>query len=351
MKSGKSIVELAKELERQSKAKRDFIASGKKMNFETRHKEGTKINLDGVSPFYLNDLAKEQIASRLQIPKKYFDRMEVEAPTLLETNVNHWLQNNDDKYMVRTLDGKARAFLSSRFRPLDNEQLAEAVLPTLGKMDIQIVSAEVTEKHLYIKAVTEKLTGEIKKGDTVQAGIVISNSEVGCGAVKIEPMIYRLVCLNGLISADSSMRKYHVGRSSDNDEVLREYLMDETKRADDKAFWMKVRDIVKASLEKDLFNMIVNKFKDSQERKISAQPIDVIEIAKDRYAISEDEGKSVLQHLLTGGDLSQFGLVNAITRTSQDFQDYERATDFERLGGEILELKGKPWENLAQAVA
>ena len=33
--------------------------------------------------------------------------------------------------MVRTLDGKARAFLSDRYHRIDNEQIAEAVLPVL----------------------------------------------------------------------------------------------------------------------------------------------------------------------------------------------------------------------------
>jgi hypothetical protein len=36
--------------------------------------------------------------------------------------------------------------------------------------------------------------------------------------------------------------------------------------------------------------------------------------------------------------LSQWGLVNAITRTSQDVTDYDRATELERLGGVVLDM-------------
>jgi hypothetical protein len=50
----------------------------------------------------------------------------------------------------------------------------------------------------------------------VQAGVVISNSEVGQGTLSVQPLIYRLICRNGLIAADRAMRKTHVGRMSDH---------------------------------------------------------------------------------------------------------------------------------------
>ena len=38
-----------------------------------------------------------------------------------------------------------------------------------------------------------------------------------------------------------------------------------------------------------------------------------------------------------GNDLSHDGLVNAVTRASQDIEDYNRATELERIGGVLLE--------------
>lgn len=38
-----------------------------------------------------------------------------------------------------------------------------------------------------------------------------------------------------------------------------------------------------------------------------------------------------------GNDFSHYGLVNAVTRSSQDVQDYNRATELERVGGILLE--------------
>ena len=39
----------------------------------------------------------------------------------------------------------------------------------------------------------------------------------------------------------------------------------------------------------------------------------------------------------TGNSGTQYGLVNAVTRTSQDIDDYNRATEFEKFGGQLLD--------------
>ncbi len=129
--------------------------------------------------------------------------MRVEQPGLLDRNVNTWLSDDADRRMVRTLDGKVRAVLSERYRRLDNYDLAENVLPILQQLDgARFESVELTETKMYLKVVTPRVTFEVAPGDVVQAGIVISNSEVGLGTLSVQPLVYRLVCRNGLIAAD-----------------------------------------------------------------------------------------------------------------------------------------------------
>ena len=65
-----------------------------------------------------------------------------------------------------------------------------------------IASCDITETHLYLKVINKSMKAEIAKGDIVQAGFVVSNSEIGLGASKVEPLVYRLVCKNGMISRD-----------------------------------------------------------------------------------------------------------------------------------------------------
>jgi hypothetical protein len=267
----------------------------------------------------------------------------------LAENVNHWLKDEPEKRMVRTLDGRMRAFLSSRYRPLDNFDLAENVLPILlATGGLKIESAALTEKKLYIKVVTDKITFEIKKGDIVQAGIVISNSEVGAGSVKVEPLIYRLVCANGMIANDYSLQKYHVGRNVEVD-LAEEFFRDETRKQDDKAFWMKVKDVVRGAFNKDVFAKIADRMKLAAESQEIERPEKAVEVVQKKFQLTDDEGGGILKHLIKGGDLTQYGMLNAFTRFSQDVKDYDRATDFERMGGQVLELPKTDWEIISNA--
>lgn len=354
MKNGSSLQQLAVELERQQTTKRDFIAPTTELELVDAHdatvgvRSPFAINLrvNGHGAFPIEETAHEQIASRVGIPQKYYDRMRQEAPSLLTTNVNHWFVNEKEKRMVRTLDGKARAFLSDRFRPLDNLDMAQAVLPVLSKLGVRVESAELTHKRLYIKAVTEKITAEIKKGDIVQAGIVVSNSEIGLGSVKVEPMVLRLVCQNGLIANDYSMRKYHVGRSGSEGDLASEFFRDETREADDRALWLKVADVVSGAFKKDVFDRIVDSMRESTERIIDVDPVSVVEVVAKQNVLNDTERTSVLQHLIQGGSLSQYGLLNAVTRASQDVESYDRATELERTGGVLLGMGDREWKSL-----
>ena len=343
MRQGRDIYELAGELERQQKSKKDYIADTRALEMSN---DGSW--LDGLNGHScdISGLAHEQIGQRLGIPKKYYDKMKEESPGLLARNVNHWFGNTPERRMVRTMDNRVRAFLSERYRPLDNLDMAEAVLPTITKMGCRIMSAELTDKRLYIKAVTERIAAEVRPGDVVQAGVVVSNSEVGCGSVKVEPLIYRLVCSNGMIVPDHSLKKYHVGREYGGEDV-QEFYRDETRLADDKAFWMKVRDVVSGSLQQEVFARIVDRMREATERKITADPVKVVEVTRTRFGLSDTERGQVLRHLITSGDLTAYGLSSAVTRASQDIPDYERATELERFGSDVITMPRREWEVMA----
>lgn len=343
MKTGTTLQDLATELNKQLQTKRDFIADTRQLRLASlasaKQLPTSTLYLEGHKDFTVRELMHDQIAARLQIPKAYYDRMRKEAPDALDYNVNFWFQQKPDKRMIRTIDGQARAFLSDKYRPLDNYDLTEVILPVIARLGCRIESCALTETRLYIKAVNERLTQEVVKDDLVQAGIVISNSEVGCGSVSIEPMVFRLACLNGMIVNDLAMRKYHVGRGNSGDDELSvtQFFKDATRQADDKAFWMKVKDVVEASLTEALFTQIVGRMRRAKGVAIEDDPIKAVEVLSQKNNLTQDEQSGILKFLVQGGDLSLYGMVNAITRASQDVPDYDRATELERLGGAILE--------------
>ena len=64
--------------------------------------------------FTVGETAHQQIADRLNIPFRYYKKMQDESPHLLDQNVNEWFGKNPERRMIRVLDGKVRAFLSAR---------------------------------------------------------------------------------------------------------------------------------------------------------------------------------------------------------------------------------------------
>ena len=350
MKSGKSLVELATEIQRQAEGKRDFVADTREMTLTPQGQlemdvNDTQVTVD-VTPH-----THGQIAQRVGIPAPYYKRMQAEAPQLLATNVNTWFNDKPERRMVRTLDGNARAFLSDRYRILDHYEILEAVLPVVGEMGegIDIVSTEITDNRIYLKVINKRLELEVKKGDAVQAGFVISNSEIGMGAVRVEPLIYRLVCLNGMIAQDYSQKKYHVGRAAASEEDAYELFSDETLKADDQAFMLKIRDTVRAAVDIAKFTTIVDRMRDATEQRIEGNPVKAVEVTSKTFGLSQGEHSSVLTHLIQGGDLTAYGMLNAITRTAQDVESYDRATELEAVGSKVLSLPQATWREIAYA--
>ncbi|HEY9782088.1 MAG TPA: hypothetical protein V6D09_18350 [Leptolyngbyaceae cyanobacterium] len=113
MKSGLALVELATALERQSETKKDFVASTSVLEM-TPKGELTLETETSSNEFPVTENCHTQIAAKLDIPAKYYNRMRKEAPELLATNVNEWFHNKPSRRMIRTLDEQARAFLSDR---------------------------------------------------------------------------------------------------------------------------------------------------------------------------------------------------------------------------------------------
>lgn len=353
MKTGKTLQELAAELERQQLAKKDLIVSTGVLSMDSRDDGGIALNVMGgqvIQHYDVGEIAHRQIGQFLKIPATYYDRMRREYPQLLTLNANGWFAKMPQaKRMLRTLDGTARALLSDRYRRIDNFEVASAVLPIISRMEgAGVESCELTDSRMYLKVVNPRVTAEIKKGDIVQAGVLISNSEVGMGSVTVSPLIYRLVCSNGMIAEDGKLRKYHVGRANESREDFSIY-RNETIEADDKAFLMKLEDSVKAAVDQARFAAIVDKLRESTEATFQPQQVQqVVELASKEYGFTDSESSGILGHLAAGGDLSLYGLANAVTRQAQDVASYDRSTELEATGYRIITMAPSLWRSLTK---
>jgi hypothetical protein len=358
MKTGLSLQELATEIERRASTKKDLVVS-------TRHLEMTEASdliVADREKFGINKIAHDQIATHLEIPKKYYDKMLVNDPRLLANNVNTWFRKYPAERMVRGLDGNARAFLSPAYKPLENEDLAVPVLTVARELGLECMSSQLTESRMYLKFVDHSVVRELeaiggKFGDgkhnilrKLAPALTVSNSEVGQGAVSVLGGVYDGFCSNLATFGERSVRKYHVGKRHEiaGDDIYA-LLSDETRRKTDAATWAQIGDVVRAAFDRAKFDALCDKISETQADVIAGDPVQVVKLTTSKFGLSDGTGTSILKHLIEGGSLTRFGLYNAVTRAAQDVEDYDDATAMERHGAKIIELPKAEWKVLAEA--
>lgn len=368
MKTELSLQALAAELERQSSTRKDYIAPQGAVKAEGNAEHGIVLAGFNGERYPLKPLAHRQLGEVLGIPGRYYDRMREEQPELLAANVNTWLASNrEEKKMLRTLDGQVRAVLSPKYRALDNFELAQAILPKLIGMKVQVMSAALTETRMYIKVILPELSDDLPPGvvwgsghtqvaeykgnaaGKVVAALTIINSEVGAGTLRIEPSVFTTWCSNLAQLKTAAMRKYHVGRSSEATENW-EIFRDETRAADDRAFFLKVADVTERAFNPEIFKAAIEQIRGASEDKIVSNDLPaVVEVAVRQLALPVGSAGSILTYLAQGGDLSRWGVASAVTAAANVRADYESATEFEHAGGEVLAMTPHAWQTIAHA--
>ena len=356
MKTGKSLVELATEIESQRSRKVDFVAPTDKLVVIPNPDQDTKdaiplvFEAENVGRFPVKNLAMTQAAAHAGIPIPYVRKMAEQRPDLLATNLNTWFQQTPTRRLVRALDGQARAFLSDRYQRIDNFDVAQVALQGFADFKgLKIMSTEVTESRMYMKAVWPELTREVKssrKGDLVEAGVIVRNSEVGLGRVSIGLFANFTVCTNGMVR-DGGKAWNHVGKKIEGSEMG--YLSDETVKAGDRFDLMVIRDTMKHAFDTSQFENWIERLQLSTEQRVTGRVQAAIEVLTEKLVLNQTEGDSILKHLIEGGDLSRYGVINAVTRTAEDADDYDRATTIEALGQHVLDLCPSDWREVAEA--
>jgi hypothetical protein len=366
MKTGRSLKDIAQELARQRAAKRDFLADTRNVRVDLDDKKqlvAAMLRPQAPPEFFpIRSTALRQVEEHLGVPAKFADRLLDKHPDLLAYNLNELLHRTPSTQLIRTLDTQVRAFLSDSYRIIDNFDFANAVLDVAAKFPCEVVSCEVTEHRLYVKVVRtdmEEVIGykegwEQGKGhnlyNRIRPASVFSNSEIGSGSLWFRPAVFTKECTNLAVWEDDSFRKVHLGaKGSAGEDGIWEVLSDKTKALSDAALWSQVKDLTAAALGGKLFEKQVAQLKGATERKIEGDVVKTVELAAARFQLTEAERSGVLDHLIKGGDLSQYGLHSAVTRFSADVVDYDRASELERLGGRIIELPQGEWQQLARA--
>lgn len=302
--------------------------------------------------------AHSQLATHNEIPWAYYQRCLDEEPELLASQVNTWLSHHggNERRMLRTVkdlngNGNLRAYLSNSYARRDAFDLMNHLYPIMTKNNMQFISAELTESRLYIKATHPNMRGQVKVGDVVEGGVIISTSDVGAGALRVEPYALRLLCTNGMVSR-AALKQRHLGKRQGEDSIM-EILSDEAHEADDKAFFLKARDVLIDALKPESFEKIISQYQDAAQRAIgNANLPHVVELTAKRVGLTNKGMKEdIVKQLLTGNEgagLTQWGLANSFTALAKNEKvDYDTSVELERAGGEIAALTESEWNRIA----
>ena len=377
--SNNELLNLMQKVKSQAERSKDFIAPTNALQIQTLNKDGSPaddseqskfsrivVEREEGEPTYMynaNDVALSQIGQRAGIDSRTMQRLQQGYPTQFDSVINAIWQKEPKNTMIRTFmdsdtHGIARAVLSDKFKPFDNTNLLNSAIPQLMESEAQwkVVNADVTDKRLYLRLKSEVITGEgANKGDLMASGIGLSNSEVGAGSVQVYQMYWTLACLNGM-QTENRHRQSHITSSQADGETWK-MLTNEAKDADNKALELKVRDLVAGYTSRDSFDEVVDKMKTAGQDIIEGSVNNAVDNLGKVINLTKKETSSVLDGLMAtigqegyaGNAISRATMVNAVTNVANRV-DADEMDDWQRRGGQILNMNKTDWNRVAVAV-
>lgn len=347
MITGMTPTELVTTIMSHASGKEDLVAPAKDLRFSRSESGRIQLGVGDRDPLMMSQHASNQVRGFLGIPGRFASRLEQQFPDLLVHNFNTMIARTEGRRMVRTLDGNARAFMSDSYRRIDNELVFDGMYPVLDRLGAKIESANVSDDYMHLQA-TMKIEGEIRKGDVVRYGVVIRNSEIGKGALSVSPMLYRLVCTNGMVVADQQRRRAHIGGSYLEAEDGWIALSSATQMLKTRAMIAELAEYLEAMASPTMFQKTLGTLRDVADQELPAEPTMVVESLAARYNLNKPESESALIALAESKDYSRWGLANAVTVLANSSGSYDRAVDLESLGGRIMQMGVKEYGDLAR---
>ena len=316
--------------------------------------------------FNINDTAFAQIATHAEIDTRTARRLQASYPREFDALTNARWQKEPTRRMVRThlasdpmgssTDGTVRAFVSDKFKTFDNVNLLQACLPQLMELPLQVVSADLSEKRMYLRLKSlEQLGTGANVGDHMANGMGFGNSEVGAGSVNVYQIFWTLACTNGM-QTQNKTRASHITSARDGDDWG--LLSDDAKNADNHALELKLRDLVGYYSSREAFDDICNQMRMAALDVIDGVATDVTDVVNNLgkvMQLTKKENSDVLNGLMAtigqsgfeqAKPLSRATLVNAVTAVAHR-SDIDDVDTWQQRGGQLLNMSARDWHRVA----
>ena len=357
------IKSIAAEVLRQARDRKDFAVDRKALRVVAVDKSLTLGIAGQDSLLELRRSSLSQLCGTLDVPLRYVDRLtEAGHVDLAAAALNGILGREPKRHFVRTLDGRADAILSDRFRAIGNDAVLGVALEEAKRAGATIWDLRSSPDAFRFLAVAKHISGEVdtsrafkarwrwegKEGDVVNAAITIGNSETGHGSFFASPSILRGICQNFCVWADGVAR-IHVGRKIEANDAGEVFFSDETKSLDDRTLLSKVRDVIRSTFDPKSFQAKIDAL-NAATRVVLDKPVEAVAASIRAFGLPVERQEAILAELLGTGDTTQYGLAQAITaqvnpRNAGEVSDEERSL-FEDAGGAILSSDARAFSRI-----
>jgi hypothetical protein len=293
---------------------------------------------DGNSKRPLHEHALGQVAERASVPMPFVHNLMSKGDwglQLLAHNFQTLYANGEKKkYLVRSINGQARGFLSDHYRRIDCRPIVESFAKGCEKIGAVPVEGLGGDTRIAIKALLP-MVFEPFKDEIIAIGVVLSNSDFGNGALSIRAFILRLACINGVIR-EEVLRQVHLGGRLDENMIFSK----KTYELDTKTMCSAVSDIMTGALGPEKVNASIEAVKKASEQKISDVGTLMKQLQKSLLLKSEaDEVKKVfndggIEQLPLGQ--SMYRMSHAISWVAKTAKTPERRLELEQAAGEVM---------------
>jgi hypothetical protein len=322
--------------------------------------ESVRIEVNGDGPrIAISEMAHNQLAEKLGIPKPYYRRMLASQPELLAENLNTWLTREPNKNLLRLIGGHdaaaqqqltrtdswyiLRAFLGASYRPLDNAELLTTVLPLMKEHGAALRDFNLTEQRLHARfIIAEREITSVKVNEVVRVGAYLRNSETGFATLDVAGFMEILKCMNGMI-VPAQVNVRHVGsRKGASEEEGLAFLSTQTQRLDNAAIFSRVRDALVETLseERQLKQIAAVIAAKESVIRIDEPTFEFVGRVGARLDLTDAEqsvlNEEVVRAQIDEGGLTRFALTQGVTALARRSDSFDRRTELERAGWTIL---------------
>lgn len=283
------------------------------------------VGRDPGAPLALREQAFDQLGARCAFPGTYLRALPIK---LAIAAVNYHLTRDRKPALLRTAGNEVRAIFSDRYAALDDELVLEIVSDALratGMHADATVRAVSTGPSTVMRLTFPSESLAVKRGDIIECGVDLANSEIGLRSVSITPVTYRLICTNGARawSSDATKRLRHIGDPVRLRDAVREAIpLALAEARGDLQRW-----------KKSVSMMIDDALEEVESlRSFGATSADVL-IA--RGALAAELGMTSVSEEMLRRKASVFTVANAITASARD-RSTEARLNVEQLGHRYL---------------